>query len=394
MDKRFDIIENQGERIADIKDYISRILSNWKWFLITIPIALLIAYYVNLSTERIYGLSTTIAVKDNQNPLFSSGTSIAFNWGGVSDKVESIRKAITSRVHNEKVVKELQFYVEYLKEGRFRIEDVYGKTPFKVVLDDNQDQLLNTLINIEIVDDKSFILSVNFKDQEVYRVIDYNNERVKEFLPASNSFSQEFLFGQDINLPFLKLKLVYQDFKVNIKGAKYFIRLLPINQVVGRYRQARANAISGTSLVVVSLSGPNKNRIVDYLNKTVEILAFDKLQEKTNYARSTKDFIDQQFRNASDSLKVIEKDIGIFKQKNDIYNLSSEGSEIFSQTKSLYNQQVELNDRIEYYDNLESYIKTHNSYTEIPAPSIINIDDGSIGGSVSKLTSLSIEKEK
>ena len=122
MESKFTFVENPAEQISNIKDFIFRIISNWKWFVLTIAIAMSIAFYVNLSAQKIYGLNATITVKEKQNPLFSSGTSIAFNWGGVSDKVESIRKALTTRSHNEKVVKELEFYIDYLKEEQFRNE--------------------------------------------------------------------------------------------------------------------------------------------------------------------------------------------------------------------------------------------------------------------------------
>ena len=95
-------------------------------------------------------------------PLFSTGTNIAFNWGGVSDKVESIRKSLTSRSHNENVIRALDFYIDYLKEGRFRNEDVYKETPFKIKLQPNQYQLLNSLIKIEFTNEDSFNLSVEF----------------------------------------------------------------------------------------------------------------------------------------------------------------------------------------------------------------------------------------
>ena len=128
MENKFRFIENPNEQISNIKDYIFRILSNWKWFVATVAVAMTIAYYVNISTQKQYGLNTTILINEKQNPLFSSGTNIAFNWGGVSDKVQSIRKSIVSRAHNEKVVKDLEFYLEYLIEGRFRYEDIYGRT--------------------------------------------------------------------------------------------------------------------------------------------------------------------------------------------------------------------------------------------------------------------------
>ena len=394
MDNKFKINVNPSDQISDIKDYLFRILANWKWFLLTIPLALALAYYKNISSQKIYGLSTTIEVKEKQNPLFASGTNIAFNWGGVSDKVESIRKTLSSRSHNEKVVNELEFYIEYYKQGRFRMEDVYGKTPFKLKLQPNQYQLINTLVKVEFINNSSYKLSVDFNPERDYQLINYKDESIKKFHPESASFSQTYSIDEYVNLPFLKgqITLVTEDDDLNNKT--FFIELKTITQVTGKYRGIRATGLQGTSLIEISLTGENKKRLVDYLNKSVEVLAKDELEQKTNYAYSTKEFIDQQFRNTADSLKIIEDNIGKFKKENAIYNLSAQGGEIFSQTTSLDKMQKQLTDRIEYFDNLESYIVTHSDYSKIPAPAIINIEDGNISTLVGKLTELSIEKEK
>ena len=394
MDNKFKFIENPSEQISNIKDYLFRILANWKWFVATIAIALAVAYYINISTQRIYGLKTTIAVNEKQNPLFSSGTNIAFNWGGVSDKVESIRKALTSRSHNEKVISRLHFYVDYLKDGRFRREDAYGETPFSLKLQPNQYQLLNTLIKIDFIDNERFQLSVDFTDKATYKLNNYKDETQIDFAGNTKRFSKVFLVDEYINLPFLKAQIETKNDAKNLKGQSYYIQLRSIDQVAGEYQNVRATGLTGTSLIELSLSGPNKNRLVDYLNETVIVLSELELEQKTNYARSTKEFIDAQFRNTSDSLKLIEDNIGKFKQDNEIYQLSAEGGEIFSQTLSLDKMQEQLGDRIAYFNNLENYIKTHSDFTNIPAPAIINIEDGSIAGMVGKLTELSIRKEK
>ena len=394
MDNKFKLIENPNEQISNIKDYIFRILSNWKWFVAAVSLALAIAYYVNISTQKRYGLNTTLLVDEKTNPLFSSGTSIAFNWGGVSDRVESIRRELISRSHNEKVVRALQFYIEYLQEGKFRYNDVYGKIPFTFKLQPNQFQLLNTLIKIEFISNGSFRLSVNFNDFDTFRLVNFKDESSKNFIDIQQNYSKIFSVDEYINLPFLKGQLLKNENANELEGQTFFIRLNSINQVTGQYQNVRASGMGGTSLIVVSMTGSNKNRIVDYLNKTVEVLSIHALEQKTNYARSTKAFIDAQFKNTSDSLKMIEDSIGRFKQQNSIYNLSAEGNEIFSQTKALDDVQRELNDRISYYDNLVNYIETHNDYSNIPAPAMINIEDGTISDMVGQLTTLSIQKEK
>jgi len=394
MDNKFKFIDNPSEQISNIKDYLFRILANWKWFVATIVIAFAIAYYVNISTQKIYGLSTTIAVNEKQNPLFSSGTNIAFNWGGVSDRVESIRKALTSRSHNEKVISRLHFYIEYIKDGRFRREDAYGETPFTIKLQPNQYQLLNTIIKIDFIDNNRFELSVDFNENATYKLMNYKDESFKGFEDNKKRYSKIFLIDEYINLPFLKAQIELVNDVKELKGQSFYFQLRTIDQAAGQYRNVRANGLTGTSLIELSLTGPNKNRIVDYLNETVIVLAEHELDEKTNYARSTKEFIDAQFRNTSDSLKSIEDNIGKFKQENSIYQLSAEGGEIYSQTVSLDKMQEQLGDRIVYFNNLENYIKTHTDFTNIPAPAIINIEDGSISGMVGKLTELSIKKAK
>ena len=62
------------------------------------------------------------------------------------------------------------------------------------------------------------------------------------------------------------------------------------------------------------MSGPNKNRIVDYLNATVKILGEDKQEQKIQYAINTKKYIDELFLIEKDSLNRIEKQLGIYKE--------------------------------------------------------------------------------
>ncbi|WP_373940737.1 hypothetical protein OEG92_11715 [Polaribacter sejongensis] len=50
-------------------------------FFVTIIIALIVAKFMNDYKPKIYSLNTVISVKEENNPLFSTGTNIAFNWG-------------------------------------------------------------------------------------------------------------------------------------------------------------------------------------------------------------------------------------------------------------------------------------------------------------------------
>jgi uncharacterized protein involved in exopolysaccharide biosynthesis len=135
----------------DIKSYIFKVLAYWQLFVITLVIAFIIAKFMNGYKEKLYSLNAVISVKAENNPLFSTGTNIAFNWGGSSDALETVKVVIRSRTHNEKVVDSLNFYIDYLIDGMYRKEDVYGKTPFIINLDKTKPQLYNKLIQIEVI---------------------------------------------------------------------------------------------------------------------------------------------------------------------------------------------------------------------------------------------------
>ena len=185
----------------DIKEYLFTILSYWKLFLISVVLALFIAKVVNMTSERIYSLSSLITVKDEQNPLFTSNTNIAFNWGGPSDRVETIITILKSRSHNEKVVREMNLVLDYLAEGRFRNTDVYGRIPVMIEIDTTHFQLINTDLKLNFLSNTEVEISFEM-DDEKNTLVDYSNGRTKNHVPKELNFSEVYPLNAWISSPF------------------------------------------------------------------------------------------------------------------------------------------------------------------------------------------------
>src|SRR5210317_2199501 len=115
MIDEFEVSESNSA--FDIKKFLFRALSYWKWFLLLLAISTYVVYQLNIREEFSYKLSTKIAIEDDSNPLFTSNASLTFNWGGVTSKVQTIIVTLKSRSHHEKVVDRLEFYKSYLKQG-------------------------------------------------------------------------------------------------------------------------------------------------------------------------------------------------------------------------------------------------------------------------------------
>ena len=377
-------IPNAKDHI-DLRFYILKLISYWKLFSITILTALIVANFLNGYKQKKYTLSTIISIKEENNPLFSTGTNIAFNWGGASDEIESIKVILNSRSHNEKVVKKTSFFVSYLKEGEYRNEDIYGYTPFTVKLQTDKPQLLNKLLKIEIVGKNTFKLSFDFNSDEPDNLINYDTNIISKYSSSEPSFSKEFDIVEVIETPFLNFSLQKNNlFKI---GKIYFISFQDFDDTVGAFKDISVKEITdAASLLSLSMSGPNKNRIVDYLNATVKILGEDKQEQKIQYAINTKKYIDELFAIEKDSLNKIEKEIGIYKERYNIFDLSLEGSQLYDEILELEKQKKELTEYNNYLKKLKIYILTHNQYVDgIPVPALIKIQDTKIAEGITIL---------
>lgn len=145
MSREFDEIENhESGRISfDFRGFLFKALNLWKFVLLCVGVALIIAYLINVRKQNIYRLDSLISIENDQNPFFTANTSISFNWGGVSGKVGKILTEVKTRNHNEKVVDSLQYYMEYLQEGKYRKNDIYTRAPFVFNMDKAKGQMLN-----------------------------------------------------------------------------------------------------------------------------------------------------------------------------------------------------------------------------------------------------------
>ena len=231
--KDFSIFENQVS--FDFKGFLIKIGSYWKWFLISLLITFTIAYQVNIRKEKIYGMETLIAVKEESNPLFTSNTSLVFNWGGTSDQVQTISTTLQSRSHNELVVDKLQYYINYLIQGKYNLEDAYGAVPFYVDIDKSKGQLTGSLIGIKFISENVYEIRIPFENQNV-SILTYSNNTYSNTAVETGDFVKRYKVGEKVSLPFLNWKLQIKDSTVFYKVNEYFVQFNDFDGTVSAYK--------------------------------------------------------------------------------------------------------------------------------------------------------------
>lgn len=390
--KDFAFMDNYSK--FDFKGLINRILGYWYWFVISWIIAFTIAYQTNVRKQKVYALDTTIAVKEENNPFFTSNTSLVFNWGGTSDQVQNMMTTIKSRTHNEMVVERLEYYVDYLQQGKYHLEDVYGTVPFYFQIDKNKGQLAGKLIEIKILPNNFLEISVDLSSQNQVPVHIYQNHTTEQVAISPKKYIFKVSTGSKIQTPFLNGTFwMYPERNTKV-GSTYMVQFNSLDATVGSYRKIKVETdVKAGSVIRISLDGNNKKRIVDYLNATVKVLMKRQLDRKNQFANNTINFIDSTLAAIDSTLKENQQELKDFTRSKNILEIENGGTQISSKLLQYETEKELANRKLAYYNNLKNYLNSRTTdFSKLPVPAVAGIDDPNIVTNVSKLISLSNDK--
>jgi succinoglycan biosynthesis transport protein ExoP len=390
--KDFSIFDNQSN--FDFRGFLLKIGGYWKWFLLSLIIAFAIAYQVNIRKEKIYGMETLISIKEENNPFFTSNTSLVFNWGGTSDQISSTTTVLQSRSHNELVVDKLQYYIDYLEQGEYNLVDSYGAVPFYVAIDKSKGQLASSLISIKFLNANEYEIRIPFENNSV-SLITYANNSYSNTAVEIGEFVKKYKVGEQVSLPFLNWKLQINDNPGFYKGKEYFVRFNNFDGTVARYRGVSVQSDErGGSILTLGMQGTNKARMVEYLNSTVKMLIKIQLDSKNQFATNTINFIDSTLVAMETQLKQTGDELKSFRKGKNVYNIEEGGSKFSDKIMDFDVERDEVTRKIAYYNSLKAYLKNSVDYSKLPAPSVAGIEDPNIVVNVSKLISLSTQRSE
>lgn len=390
--KDFSFFENQNS--FDFKGFLIKTASYWRWFVIGLIICLTVAHQVNIRKQKIYSLDTTIAVKEENNPFFTSNTSLVFNWGGTSDQVQTLSTTLRSRSHNEIVVENLDFYIDYLQQQKYFIQDVYGNTPFVVNIDKSKNQILNEMIYIRFTSPTEYELRINNKSNSV-KVINYGNYEKGVVSVQSGELVKKFRVGQPVNLPFLNWTLDIKGIPGNYVDKEYIIKFNNFDDVVSKYKNIKITIDEKAGAILkLSLEGTNKARIADYLNETVHTLMTRQLENKNLFAENTIKFIDTTLSIMEGDLKSANNELKDFSKNNNVADLKAGTGTFQDQLRDYDLQKDQVERKLNYYNTLSNYLRSSNDFSKLPAPSVAGIEDPNVVNNVANLIGLSVRRSE
>jgi tyrosine-protein kinase Etk/Wzc len=349
------------EDSLDVKRYLSLFMSNWYWFALSLFISISIAYGINRWSEKIYTVSSTLLIKDDPNVALI-GIFPGSDGFRSQQKVNNEIGILKSFDLHHRVMKELpEFSIIYTSVGKRGIAEtrMYNNAPFLVVLDSLQSQKTGKKIEIHLLSDKGYQIKLN----------------------GANDIEKDLRFGEQFNeegFNFIINLRNPETFKYDPDASnKFYFYFSDPASLANSYRNKLSVSPieEEASLVILTTTGYVPQQEADYLNKLMDVYLEYGLEYKNKTADQTIDFIEEQLKTISASLKIAEGELESFRLDNRLIDISREGTIIQNKLEEIDAERTRLIMQKNYYEYLKDYIDLKRENTDIISPSVMGVTD-------------------
>lgn len=331
--------EYVDEESVDLLELLFKYLRHWKWFAASVAVALVIAFVYLRYADRVYEVNTTILLKDDKR---GGGADMAalqeMSLFNVKNNVDNEIEILRTVSLMERVVKEMDIYVEYYMSGRIKTSEVYGlDAPIQFLVNPNRkDSIPDALFEVEFANNGTLLFTGEY-DDEKYSI----KAKVTDSL---------------IVLPFMPLQMKAM---ANVDpGTKVEVHLRKPTSVAESLLKSLSINLTGktTSVVNVSLKTVHPQKGKDILTKYVDVYNDDNMSDQNLVAENTAAFLDERLAILTEELADVEQKVERYKQSEELTDISSEAKLFLEQSSANEQKRLETETQLSIVRDLEAYL--------------------------------------
>ncbi|MBX2963404.1 MAG: polysaccharide biosynthesis tyrosine autokinase [Cyclobacteriaceae bacterium] len=359
----------------DFKRVISRAIRFWYVIVVSLVIAFVIAFYKNRYTLKEYTVTASILIKEMQE---TGGAEILYKNSLIDPYRNYLNEPYIIRSYPliEDVVRDLNFHISFLQEGYIVTSETYSNMPVKAEWCKPEEVKTGKFI-FTLLDENRYTLS-KFSDQD------------------HESNPPVFTLGDSItHLDYALCIKRIPDRKIKGQiGVPFILEIKNPTQVAGSYigRLKVEWAAVGAGIINLSLTGNNPEKEIDFLNALIKRYGEKDLDKKNETAARTVEFITSQLKNIKDSLRIVEFQLERFGNSSRIKDMSADAQRLYGKLEAFEIQRAELLIRQNYYQYLESYLKSGTDrLDQVILPSSMGINDPILSSLLLKMIDIQVE---
>ncbi|MEB8330273.1 polysaccharide biosynthesis tyrosine autokinase [Flavobacteriaceae bacterium KMM 6897] len=369
------MIQGNTTETTDLKEILSVYTKQWKWFVISVVIGLLIAFaYLRYETPE-YLAEAKIQIIDEDNSSPSADLLGELNFlSGNKNNIEDEIQLINSRSNFIEVVKELKLNIKVEVIGNVKSSELYKNTPVYLNLIAPDSTLYNS--------DLDFYVSISSPTTFGFSLREDEPERVHSFGNKITSQIGDIVFTPNL------------DAIERFKGKRLKLSIEPITKVAQDYRdKISIRSIDEVSNIVnISLEDPIKDKAKDIINSLIRIYNENAIEDKKIIADRTSNFINERIANISSSLSSVDQSAEDFKTDRGVTDIASEAN--INLNVGVANQQELANARMQMNiaSSMMDIVDQQDRFEVLPAN--VGLSDPSINNATAKYNELVLERNR
>lgn len=330
-------------------------LANWKWFVASAIICIIVAFFYLASQIPVYRVNASIYLnveRENQNNPFNLGA----EGGLVALKNyidETELEVLKSKNNVIKIVDSLGLAYSYYTKGRFRDIPLYEDNAVVAHMDSAQLRLVKSpiIIKVKANGDGKYDIEAKTRYQSV--------EEEKKFNDVTMPFEVELSWGA--------VRLSPSPVIPDLKGTE-IIRIVSPSMAATAVASSLNIEYSKNSekIIRVSCLSNNIKRGVDIINALLDFYNLDIIEDKNRSAVQTEAFILDRLVMISNELKDVENRLQAYRQAHNITNIDVQSNLNLNLQSNLEQQAAMLEADLSGLEEIERIVSSADSYDLLP----------------------------
>ncbi|MDW7694947.1 polysaccharide biosynthesis tyrosine autokinase [Flammeovirgaceae bacterium SG7u.111] len=326
--------------------------------MLSVIIAVGIAYTYNTFSDKIYLFRATMLIGDDQAAprsaaeLFTTGERRAEKATNINDEIEKLRSFAMVR----KMVDRVGMRVSYFEGDEIGKNEMFKSSPIQVILDSSNIQPINTPFFVTVLSETKFKLDVVGSRVEIF---DYDKGEVVDAVSDFND-SKELSFGEDYKNDYCYIIVAPTEAKFDkaLIGQRFHFILNNPDDVTREFRESlEVNPINRQSNIVELIArGTNHDKAKTLINELMNTFRVTDLEQKKKVGEQTLDFIQGKLAEASKKLGESESAEAYFRSGSDIRSDAMRTS-IESSLTDLEAQKAQINSKLSQFEFMIEALK-------------------------------------
>ena len=363
-------IQNEQSDLFQIKDFLFICLEHWKWFVVSVVLCLMFAFFYIVVKQPIYERNASLMIKDD----VAGGSSFMSEANTFADMGLFSMK---SNVHNEliciqspalilDVVKRLNLDMNYVEKGIISKRTLYGNTlPVSV-----------KIVGLNDRDGCSFTMNV-LGNKVTLSEFHLNEAEFNETITANIGDSISTPIGKIILIPGTVVDVEHQR-EIFVSRSSL---ISAINGCSSKFSAAIADKQS--SVINLTYKDVSLQRAEDFLNTLIAVYNENWIRDKNQIALSTSRFINERLTVIEKELSDVDGAISEFKSKNLITDVNAISNMYISRSEAANSQLLDLNNQLYIAKYIKNFLASKGDVLEL-LPAITGISSGTIENQIAE----------